>query len=114
MQALVRAARRVASTGVTLTAVAAGLVAVAALVGGSASSASATSISQNAYVFSPLDRFRAESLGSPETNRATRGRAVRRKASPGGFNWEPAGTLNHARSRLGMAFFPGNGRFYAL
>jgi subtilisin-like proprotein convertase family protein len=28
--------------------------------------------------------------------------------------WEPAGSLNNARQRLGMAYFPGNQRFYAL
>ena len=34
---------------------------------------------------------------------------------PEGFGtWQPAGTLNIIRSRLGVAFFPPNGKFYAL
>src|SRR5262245_5044113 len=69
--------------------------------------------STSAVVFSSLDRLRADSLGPTDANRETRP-AGQHRVSPGGFNWEHAGTLSNARSRLGMAFFPGNGRFYVL
>ena len=110
-----------------LASIAGALIAAAAIGGGMASSALARGDSSPAQtglpaalsststvVFSSVDRFAAESLGSAETTRAAGNRAARNNASPGGFTWEPAGTLSNARSRLGMAFFPGNGRFYVL
>src|SRR4029453_10081435 len=63
-----------------------------------------------AVVFSSLDRFRAE---GPVPGRAITRTSTRQSTSPS-LAWESAGTLANVRSRLGLAFFPPNGRFYAI
>src|SRR4029453_12525406 len=104
-----RAGRRVASARFALAAAVAGVAALAALAGGTASSA-ATSTRAGAVVFSSLDRFRAE---GPVPGRTVSSASTRQPASPS-LAWESAGNLVNARSRLGLAYFPPNGRFYAI
>src|SRR5215211_6221345 len=103
------AARRAASARFALAAAVAGVAALASLVGGTASSA-ATSTRTGAVVFSSLDRFRAE---GPVPGRPISRASARQPASPS-LAWESAGNLVNARSRLGLASFPANGRFYAI
>jgi hypothetical protein len=108
---LLRAIRRVARTWAGLAAIVGALIAIAALGGSVASSAATSSGSSNAVVFPSLDRFRAE---VPNASLARQGAARDEALSPRGPGWEPAGSLNNARSRLSLAYFPFNGRFYAL
>src|SRR5262245_35805857 len=105
-----RAGLRVARSRFALMAVVAWVATLAALAGGTPSSAATSTQHTGTIVFSSLDRFRAEG--------AVPGGAIshapaRRQASPS-LAWESAGTLTNVRSRLGLAFFPPNGHFYAI
>src|SRR5262245_31860267 len=105
-----RAGLRVARSRFALMAVVAWVATLAALAGGTPSSAATSTQHTGTIVFSSLDRFRAE---GPVPGGAISRAPARHQASPL-LAWESAGTLANVRSRLGMAFFPGNGRFYAL
>ena len=107
MHSMFRARRR--SARFALAAAVAAVAALAALAGGTASSAATTTRTGTA-VFSSLDRFRAEGpVPGPTVSRTS----TRQSASPS-LAWESAGTLANVRSRLGLAFFPPNGHFYAI
>ena len=93
---------------VALASVAGALIAAVAFGGRPVSSAAASSNS-GTVVFSSLDRFAAE---VPAGAAVSRPGADTASAPSGG--WESAGSLSTPRSRLGLAFFPGNGKFYAL
>ena len=63
-------------------------------------------------VFSSLDRFAAEVPAAAAVSRPKVRHCESTVERRGG--WESAGSLTNPRSRLGLAFFPGNGKFYAL